>query len=121
MSLAAVTDSASPKDDVVERPKPVWWCLILGGLTVLALQAFDTSFYTWWTSTMHPLPGQHVMLWILIACVPIHVFEAVYVYRLARQMGMIQSSLGWALQTFMLGYPSTYLMRKRARAQNIIP
>ena len=106
-------------EDRVEPPKLIWWFVILGGLGLLALQSLHAPFYAWYTTTLHPLPGQNVMLWILIACLPIHLFEAVYVFRLAQKLGLSQSAPLWALQTFMLGYPSTRLMLARAKVSDV--
>jgi hypothetical protein len=100
--------------DAVERPHVVWWVLVIGGLSVLALQALSAPFYSWWVSHVNPLPGQGVMRWILIACAPIHVYEALYVYGAARKLGMRRSQTAWAVQTLLLGYPSTHLFRKHA-------
>jgi hypothetical protein len=102
--------------DEWEKPHAVWWLVVLGGLTLLAFQGFDATFYAWWISHMHGLPGRSVMMWIFIACVPIHVYEAVYVFRTARRLGMTRSQRAWTLQTFFLGFPSTYLFLKRTRS-----
>ncbi len=107
--------------DVVLRPRPVWWVLTLGGLTLLAFQGFRPDFYAWWATHLHPLPPRSFMAWLFVACIPVHAFEAVYVFRLAQRLGMPRSAAGWALQTMMLGYPSTALLRKRAKEQAPTP
>jgi hypothetical protein len=104
------------KGDVVDRPHVIWWLVVLGGLAVLAFQGFDPAFYAWWTAHMHALPPQTYMAWLFVACVPIHVAEAIYCHRLATRIGMPRSARGWAMQTLALGFPSTALLRKRARA-----
>jgi hypothetical protein len=101
--------------DAIERPRLVWWVLVLGGLTILGCQSFSASFYAWWAVHVNPLPGQLVMRWILYACLPIHVYEALYVHRVAGRVGMPGSKTAWTAQTFLLGYPSTHLFRKHAR------
>ena len=106
-------------EDRVDPPALYWWVAIIGGLTLLAFQGLSTEFYTWWVANMHPLPSQNIMAWILVACLPIHIFEAVYVYRVAQHLGMPNSAMGWAVQTFILGYPSTHLIRKRAKAMGV--
>src|SRR5271166_3743268 len=81
--------SAAPgSPDALERPHAVWWILVIGGLTVLALQGFSAPFYSWWVSHVNPLPGQRVMRWVLFGCAPIHVYEALYVYATAEKLGM---------------------------------
>jgi hypothetical protein len=106
--------------DAVERPAVVWWVLVLGGLTVLGLQSWDAAFYTWWVSHVNWLPSQMVMAWVFIACIPIHVGEAAYVYFAAPRSGLLRSRTAWAVQTLMLGYPSTHLFRKRAARQRAL-
>jgi Domain of unknown function (DUF4499) len=100
--------------DAVERPAAIWWVLVLGGLTVLAFQGWSTPFYDWWTSHVNWLPGQTIMAWVFIACVPIHLSEALYVYVAAPRSGLLRSRSAWAFQTLLLGYPSTHLFRRRA-------
>jgi len=102
--------------DKVDRPHPIWWVLVLGGLTLLGFQAFSTRFYDSYIAHVNPLPGQSVMLAIFIACIPIHIFEAIYVYRLAQELGLHRSAAGWSLQTLLIGFPSTLLIRKRAKS-----
>jgi hypothetical protein len=101
--------------DALERPHVVWWILVIGGLTLLGLQSFSAPFYAWWVMHVNPLPGPLVMRWIFLACIPIHVYEALYVRRTADKLGMRRSKTAWMVQTFFLGYPSTHLFRKRAR------
>jgi hypothetical protein len=121
MNVPASSQASAPSapethdaGDAVERPALVWWVLVLGGLTILALQSWNASFYAWWTSHVNWLPGQIFMSWIFIACVPIHVGEAIYVYVTAPRRGLSRSRAAWTIQTFVLGYPSTHLFRKRA-------
>jgi hypothetical protein len=114
--LARASAPPVPADmqDTVERPAPIWWVLVLGGLTILAFQSWNAPFYEWWTSHVNWLPGQAVMAWVFIACIPIHAGEAIYVYLAAPRSGLARSRVGWAVQTMVLGYPSTHLFRKRA-------
>jgi hypothetical protein len=112
------TDAIDPREpaamDAVERPGLGWWIGILGGLTVLAFQGFSPDFYAFWTSHVNPLPGSAVMRGIFLACIPIHIFEAVYVHRLAHRLGMHRSAMGWAVQTLLIGFASTLLIRRLA-------
>jgi hypothetical protein len=98
--------------DTVERPAAVWWLLVVGGLTVLGLQSWNDAFYAWWAGHVNPLPGQLVLAWVFIACIPIHLGEALYVYLGAPRRGLLRSRVAWTLQTLILGYPSTRLFRK---------
>ena len=117
--MTSISMENATTEDTVDAPALYWWVAIIGGLVLLGIQGFNTEFYNWWIANMHPLPGQNVMAWILIACLPIHLFEAIYVYRVAQHLGMPNSAMGWAVQTFILGYPSTHLIRKRARAMGV--
>jgi hypothetical protein len=99
----------------VERPHLLWWVAIVGGLTVLALQGFSSSFYEWWIAHVNVLPAQSTMAWIFLACIPIHLGEALFCWRLSNRIGSRGASAGWALQTFFIGFPSTWLLIKRAR------
>jgi hypothetical protein len=103
------------ESDRVERPHFAWWVAILGGLTVLCLQGFSSSFYAWWIEHVNPLPAQSTLAWIFLACIPIHAGEAVYCWKLSNRLGTPNLSLGWALQTFIIGFPSTLLLMKRDR------
>jgi hypothetical protein len=102
--------------DTVDHPHPFWWLFVIGGLGVLALQGFSAPFYAWWVAHVNPLPGQAFMKWLFVACVPIHVFEAFYCYRLAHRLGLRRSAAGWSAQAFFLGFPSTRLLRRRMSA-----
>ena len=111
-------ESSSGLEDRIERPHIVWWVVVIGGIILFALWALSTPFYEWYQSTVHPLPSQTLVGWMLIALLPIHTFEAVYVVRLARKLGLVESAPLWGLQTLILGYPSTKLMLDRARSQS---
>ena len=117
--MTSISIENANTEDRVEPPALYWWVAIIGGLTLLGFQGLHDGFYNWWITNMHGLPGQNVMAWIFVACLPIHIFEAVYVYRVANHLGMVKSAMGWAVQTFILGYPSTHLIRKRAKAMGV--
>jgi hypothetical protein len=103
------------RSDSVESPHVAWWVAIVGGLTLLALQGFSAPFYAWWVENVHGLPRQPVLAWFFLACIPLHLGEALFCYRLSNRLGTREASLGWALQTFVIGFPSTRLLLKRAR------
>ncbi len=104
-------------DDRVDHPHPVWWVAVIGGLTLLGFIAFHPAFYARYTQLVHELPAQRWMAWLFYACIPIHLFEAWYAWRVAGRLGLERSRTGWALQCFVLGYPSTRLLNKRTRAK----
>ncbi len=114
--VATTSDSASTAGpDRVDNPNPFWVVVVIGGLYLLWLQGFSPDFYAWWTAKMHGLPPQSVWRWIFIACIPIHVFEAGYCYKLANKLGLRKSAPGWATSAFFLGWPATRLLKARAR------
>ena len=117
--MTSISIENANTEDRVDAPALHWWISIIGGLTLLGFQGLNAEFYNWWVANMHALPGQNVMAWIFVACLPIHIYEAVYVYRVAQHLGMPKSAMGWAVQTFVLGYPSTHLIRKRAKAMGV--
>ena len=103
------------QSEKVERPHILWWVSIVGGLTILGLQGFSDTFYAWWVAHVNALPAQGTMAWIFLALIPIHVGEAIYCWRLSNRLGTPGASVQWALQTFVIGFPSTWLLMKRAR------
>jgi hypothetical protein len=110
------------QSDKVDRPHLVWWIVIVGGLSILAGQGFSDSFYAWWVAHVNPLPAQSTMAWIFLVCIPIHIGEAIYCWRLSNRLGTPGASMGWALQTLIIGFPSTRLLMKRARpTANAVP
>ncbi len=102
--------------DTVDHPHPVWWVLVIGGLTLLAFIGFSQPFYDKYTLAIHTLPARQWMMWLFLGCIPIHVYEAWYAWKVAGELGMEKARLGWAIQCFVLGYPSTHLLKKRKRA-----
>jgi hypothetical protein len=110
----SVSTGAAESRDAVERPALVWWVLVLGGLTILWFDGSNPAFYAWWATHVNPLPSQAVLFWVFVACIPVHAGEALYVCMAAPPAGLVQSRWAWTLQTFLLGYPSTRLFRKRA-------
>ncbi len=109
-------EEATSVEDRVEVPHPMWWFLVLGGLTLLAFQGFHSGFYEWWVGSVHRLPPQPYMAGLFVACIPIHAFEGIYAWRTAHRLGMSRSAFGWAVQCFVIGYPSTHLLRKRVKS-----
>jgi len=102
--------------DRVDHPNPLWVVLVIGGLGLLWLQGYSADFHGWWSAHVHALPPQHLWRWLFVACVPIHVAEAVYSHRLARRLGLVRSAAGWSASAFFLGWPSVRLLKLRANA-----
>ncbi len=102
--------------DRVDHPNPFWVVVVIGGLYLLWLQGYSADFHAWWSAHVHTLPPQTRWRWVFVACVPIHVAEAVYCYRLARRLGLVRSAAGWSASAFFLGWPSVRLLKLRAQA-----
>ena len=102
--------------DVIDRPHWIWKIIVWGGLGLLAIMAFSGDFYAMWNRELYQLPAQSTLAWIFVACVPVHLFEALYAYRLARKLGLDATAASWAWQCFAIGFPATWLLIKRKRA-----
>ena len=87
-----------------------WWLFVPGGILLLYFQATNPGLHQWYGNNIHPLPSQNILLWILVACLPIHTFEAALTWRLSHKIGRPDQAVLWAFQTFCLGYFSTKLL-----------
>jgi len=96
-------------DDDVQRPPLGWWIAIGGGLGLNALIGFHDGAYASWCGWVTAALPQELIRNIFIGAVVVHIAEATYAWRLARQAGL-DSAAGWALQTFLLGFPSLRLL-----------
>jgi len=103
-------------EDKLDWAHPIWFALVWGGVILLGIIALSPDFYAYWSSTVMPLPSRSVMLVILWACLPIHLFEGWYCHRLAHRIGLPNSAKAWGWQAFWVGYPGTRLLLKRKRA-----
>lgn len=105
--------AASTGGVAVDRPHAAWWISILGGMAVLGLLAYHDGAYGWWSSTVTAALPQGGMRIVFVAACLAHVGEGLYAIGLARRSGLGASASGWFLQTFLLGYPSLVLLRRR--------
>lgn len=101
-------------EDSVQRPPVGWWIAILGGLALNAYIGFSDSAYAMWCATVTTALPQTLIRNIFLGGVFAHIAEATYAWRLATQANL-QSAPGWALQTFLLGFPSLVRLRKQVR------
>jgi|HubBroStandDraft_4_1064222.scaffolds.fasta_scaffold118517_2 hypothetical protein len=106
-------EDAVPASDTVDRPALVWWVAIPSGMVLLGVLGFSAAAHAR-VGRFLPLPSQGVLRAVLGAATLVHAGEAAYVYREAGRLGLHASRGGWALQTFLLGYPSLSLFRARA-------
>ena len=104
-----------PLDDRVQRPGLGASLASVLGVGLLGALAIAPGFHEWYTATLMPLPDRSLLLWVFAAIPVLHVLEATWVVRTARRVGLPGSARGWALQTLILGVPSTLLMRALAR------
>lgn len=100
-------EQLAEETDVVERPALGWWIAVGGGLGLLFFLAFTPA------GRFFPIP-RTVLRTIALIAIALHVGEAVYARKLAKEAGLDVN--GWTLQTFLLGYPSLRLLLKRVRS-----
>jgi hypothetical protein len=100
----------------IDRPHLGWWVSVLSGMAVLAVLAFDAGAYAAWCANVTAVLPQRLLQGIFIAALATHIGEAAYAFRLASRSGLGENAGGWFLQTFLLGYPSLRLLRRRAAA-----
>jgi hypothetical protein len=100
----------------VARPHLGWWITVLSGMVLLAVLAFDAGAYAAWCANVTTVLPQRLLQGIFIAALATHIGEAAYAFRLASRCSLRENAFGWFLQTFLLGYPSLRLLRRRAAA-----
>lgn len=99
--------------DRVDHPELGWWVAVLGGLGTLGVLAFDAGAYATWCAHVTAGISQGRLRIIFVAAVLTHAAEAAYAWRVARRAGLTTSARGWVVQTFVLGFPSLRLLRRR--------
>ena len=100
----------------MERPKAIWWLLIVPPMTLLAVLSVSAQSVVWWREWSHLPLSQVVYQWIFVLSTVTHVAEASYAWRLASRGPQAPLRFAWTLQTFLLGYPSLRLLRARVRS-----
>ena len=115
MNATSATAPEAPSAGV-EIPHWGYWVTLLPGLALLTTLSLSDSAYKLWcerVTTLFPRPLLHVLL---AGAAMAHVGEAIAAYRIATKAGLLSDRAGWTLQTFVLGFPSLGLLRKRAAA-----
>lgn len=108
------TSSISGSRPGVERPHLFWWAIILFGMTLTGVLAYNDAAYGMWAENVTTLLPQGLIQWIFVVAVGIHVTEALVALRMAsRNADKAGSPFGWFIQTLLLGYASLGLLRKR--------
>jgi len=108
MNENAAIVSIEPPSAVFERPRLGWFLLLDGGMVGLATLAFNRRAYEKARDVM-PLPEQGQLQVLFAGAVVVHVAEAGVARRMARRRGV--PSARWALQTFVVGFPSLLRLR----------
>jgi hypothetical protein len=98
----------------VVRPSFLWFLLLDGGIIALTKLAVDKTAYDKVDDmTGDVLPPRATLQAMLIGTAVIHVTEALVAGRMAKRRGL--SPRGWRLQTFVVGFPSLFALRRTAR------
>jgi len=102
----------------VERPHVGWWISIFLGMTVLGLISLNEVTGAWFQSNIPFLGTVPISVWriVFLIALALHVGEGIYAWRAASRAGL-KRARGWGMQTLLLGWPSTRLLRKEIREQ----
>ena len=76
---------------------PRWYVSNLGGVIL--------------TGVLAAVSRRRLLRWLFWGAVAIHVYEAAYSYKSARNAGFTESAPKWALQTLAVGFPSLIALR----------
>jgi transmembrane protein TMEM254 len=100
----------------VTRPSWFWFLLLDGGIVVLtrlalSKQAYDKAGRVGGDA----LPPREVLQVLLVGTAVVHAGEALAAGRMARRRGL--PARGWRLQTFIVGFPSLFALRRSAPAR----
>jgi len=101
---------------VFARPGLGWFLLLDGGLISLKLLALHKPTYDKVRETI-PLPEQSELQRLLAGTAVVHVGEAIWAYRRAKRHGLGDAAGKWAVQTFVVGFPSLLAQRRLIRAR----
>lgn len=94
----------------IRMPHWGWWIAIIGGMSLTAWIGFTATGYQQWSGTITGVLPQTLFQWIFWLAILTHVLEAGYAFRFARS-NRIENPELWAMQTFLLGYPSIRLLK----------
>ena len=95
----------------VVRPHWFWFLLLDGGIVALIQFAYNKDLYEEIREKRGEfLPSHGVIKGLLAGTAVIHAGEALVASRMAAARGLPRR--GWALQTFIVGFPSLSALRK---------
>lgn len=77
--------------------EPRWYVTNLGGVILTGVLAVVTR--------------RRWLRWVFWLAAGVHVAEAAYAYRAAREAGFTESAPRWAAQTLAVGFPSLFALR----------
>ena len=105
---------APAKRSGVVRPSLFWFLLLDGGIVALTKLAVSKMAYDKVNDMSgDALPPRETLQLMLIGTAAIHATEALVAGRMATRRGV--SPRGWRLQTFVVGFPSLFSLRRTAR------
>jgi hypothetical protein len=105
--------AAMTTNDRFSSPSPLWFLVLDTGLAATAVLSVSGRTYEKVAAKV-PLPPRPVVQALLAGTAVVHVAEAVGAYRFAKARGMDRSAARWAVQTFVVGFPSLLELRKVA-------
>lgn len=108
-------DALAPQaeTDALDRLHVGWWVVVLGGMGVLAVLAFDHQAYATWCRLVTPVLTQAHMRGMLMVALVGHIGEATYAVWLAQRAGLRQHGAVLFVRTLAVGYPSLRLLRRQ--------
>lgn len=98
-------------------PKLRWFVLLDSGMLLLIVLVSSRKAYDRLKKIV-PLPSRRTVGLILAAATVIHLGEAVFAFRSAKRRGFDDAATKWALQSFIVGFPSALKMRELSRSQD---
>ncbi len=108
-----MTESTNPSEvhDRYERPDKLWYALLEPGLALLTVLSLSPRAYDAVKRTKVPIPPRRLLQVVWAGTAAVHVGEAAYAYRLAKEAGMTITAPRWAIETFAVGFPSVLKLR----------
>jgi hypothetical protein len=103
------------KRSKVVRPSWALFALLDGGIVAMTVLALNEKVHGAVNEALPTeLPSRRVLKSMMVGTAVIHAAEAMMAARGARRRGL--PPLGWAFQTFIVGFPSLFALRRSARA-----
>jgi 3beta-hydroxy-delta5-steroid dehydrogenase/steroid delta-isomerase len=95
----------------VDRPHWLWWVLLPGGMAALGALALMPTLHALSSRHLISLPPRWALGLVFAWAAVVHVYKGLRAARLASSAGL--SPAGWGWQTFVLGFASMRLLRRR--------